>query len=145
VKTPDYVEPFLGWKGLLADKEGGLWSPSFETLWPVGKPLLAQCKNKSHKPPVTGCACGIYALKTFEQLRDDGYNWSQQRDDGKVWVLAELALYGEVRKGQIGWRASKAAVQKVYVPAHKLPLGAVIKRRYGVSLGMIDRFTGRRV
>jgi hypothetical protein len=141
-RTPDFVEPFVGWKGLLADEEGRLWSPSRDTLWPVGEPLLAKC-GKNHEPPAKGCSCGVYAVKSFEDLRGVGYNWGQS-EGGKVWVVAEVALYGNVRRGATGWRASKAAPQKVYVPAHKLPLGAQIKNRYGVSLGVIDRFTGRR-
>jgi hypothetical protein len=141
--APDFVEPFVGWKGLLADEEGGLWSPSRATLWPVGEPLLATCAKK-HVPPARGCMCGVYAVKSFEELRDGGYNWDQSHG-GKVWVVAEVALYGNVRPGAIGWRAAKAAPQKVYVPAHKLPLGVLIRNRYGVSLGIIDRFTGKRV
>jgi len=146
-KSPDLIEPFLGWKGLLADEEGGLWSPIVATAaidapWPVGEPLLATCTQK-HAPPAKGCGCGIYALKTFEELRDKRYNWGAT-EDGKVWVVAEVALYGDVRRGHIGWRASKAAPQRVYVPAHQLPLGVLIKRRYGVSVGVIDRFTGKR-
>jgi hypothetical protein len=143
-RTPDFVEPFVGWKGLLADEEGGLWSPTArDTLWPVGEPLLAECR-RDHEPPAKGCSCGVYAIKSFGDLRDAGYNWSQSAG-GKVWVVAEVALYGNVRQGAIGWRASRAAPQKVYVPAHKLPLGVLIKNRYGVSLGIIDRFTGRRM
>jgi hypothetical protein len=141
-KAPDLHEPFVGWKGLLADEEGGLWSPARATLWPVGEELLAEC-TKSHTPPAKGCGCGIYAVKSFEQLRDVGYNWGRSAD-GMFWVVAEVALYGDVYRATIGWRASKAAPQKVYVPPHKLKLGALIKRRYGVSLGLIDRFTGRR-
>lgn len=143
--TPDLIEAFTGWKGLLADKEGGLWSPSVETFWPVGKPLIAKCKQgASHDPPHTRCMCGIYALKDFEGLKKHGYNWGGKQGD-MVWVLAEIALYGQVRKGRIGWRASKAAPQAVYVSAMHLPLGSRIRARYGVDLGMIDRFTGKKM
>jgi hypothetical protein len=144
-RAPDLIEPFVGWKGMLADAEGGLWSPQrTETFWPVGEPLIAKCHNKNHKPPVTGCMCGIYAVKTFDDLMADGYNWGQKTKDGRVWVIAEVALYGQVRRGAIGWRASKAAPQAIYVSAMNLSLGARIRKRYGVDLGMIDRFTGKR-
>jgi hypothetical protein len=148
--TPDLIEPFTGWKGLLADEEGGLWSPSVSTFWPVGKPLVAKCEThrgrawaNTHKPPVRNCGCGIYALKTYEGLKQHGYNWGLQVN-GMTWVLAEIALYGQVRVGGIGWRASHAAPQAVYVSAMSLPLGRLIAKRYGVDLGMIDRFTGKR-
>ena len=88
--------------------------------------------------------CGIYALRDFEGLKTHGYNWGGTQD-GKTWVLVEIAMYGQVRRGAIGWRASKAAVQTVYVPATKLPLGKLIRDRYGVDLGMIDRFRGDRM
>jgi hypothetical protein len=143
--APDLIEPFTGWKGLLADAEGGLWSPQISTtFWPVGEPLVAKCNHKSHRPPVEGCMCGIYAVKTFEDLMKDGYNWGQKTRDGRVWVVAEVALYGQVRRGAIGWRASHAAPQAIYVSGMNLPLGTLIRKRYGVDLGMIDRFTGKR-
>jgi hypothetical protein len=50
-----------------------------------------------------------------------------------------------VRPGQIGYRAQLAYPKKVYLPAHKLPLGAPIRGRYGVPIGIIDRFSGRRI
>ena len=155
--APDLIEPFIGWKGLLADPKGGLWSPQQTTRWPVGKPLIAKCLNhpKIHKPPVASCGCGIYAVKTFEDLKHHRYNWGgpisinvptyPEETEEKVWVLAEVALYGEVVPGRIGWRASKAAPQVVYVSAMNIPLGGLIRKRYGVDLGLIDRFTGKRM
>lgn len=141
--APDFSAPFIGWKGLLADDAGNLYSPRGDK-WPVGKPLIAECHNPQHVPPVKNCGCGVYAVNSFENLRYHGYNWGESQD-GKVWVLAEIAMYGDVIPGAIGCRALKAAPQKVYVPGWKLKLGAQIRRLYGVDLGVIDRFTGETV
>jgi hypothetical protein len=59
-------------------------------------------------------------------------------------VVAQVSLYGLVRPGRIGYRASHAYPKKVYVPATALPLGVRIRERYGVTIGLIDRFSGRR-
>jgi hypothetical protein len=142
-KTPDFIEPFVGWKGLLADAEGSLWSPAMETPWPTREPLAATCERKKHTPPATSCSCGIYAVKSFDDLLAAGYNWGQT-EDGKTWVVAKVSLWGRVRAGRIGYRSQLAYPKKVYVPAYKLPLGARIRERYGVPIGAIDRFTGRR-
>lgn len=141
-KSPDFIEPFVGWKGLLADDAGGLWSPSLETAWPAGEPLVATCPHSKHTPPVASCSCGIYAVKSFEDLREHRYNW--QATDGRIWVVAEVSLWGRLRPGQIGYRAQFAYPKTVYVPAHKLRLGARIRERYGTPSRLIDRFTGRR-
>ena len=82
-------------------------------------------------------------MKSFEDLHAHGYNWGET-EAGKVWVVAEVSLWGRVRPGRIGYRAQLAYPKKVYVPAHKLPLGVRIRDRYGVPIRMIDRFSGRR-
>ncbi len=143
-KSPDYAEPFVGWKGLHADEAGGLWSPQMETPWPAGEPLVAMCTRSEHTPPVTSCMCGIYAMNTFDDLLGAGYNWDEVTD-GRIWVVAEISLYGAVRPGRIGYRAQFAYPETVYVPAHKLRLAAPIRERYGVPIRVIDRFTGRRM
>jgi hypothetical protein len=149
MSSPDYIEPFLGWKGLLASADGRLFSPQWRDEWPAGEAFVATCANKKHKPPVASCGCGIYAVDAFEALRAHDYHWEKEGDDEAlghyVWVIAEINLWGEVRKGQIGFRASKAYPKKVYVPAIKHTLGLAVKERYGCQLGYINRFTGERI
>ena len=144
-KAPDFVEPFVGWKGLLADTEGNLYSPAWPTPWPVKEALVATCERKKHKPPAQKCTCGIHAVKTFEDLRDHHYNWGES-EEGKIWVLAEINLWGRIRPGRIGYRAQYAYPKRVFVPVHKvqLPLAVRIRERYGVPIGIVDRFSGRR-
>jgi hypothetical protein len=96
-------------------------------------------------PAAAKCSCGIYAVKTFEELRGNHYNWEKlPLDEDGVWVVAEIKLWGQIRRGLIGYRAQYAYPQKVYVPAHKLTLARTIKQRYGCAIGVIDRFTGER-
>ncbi len=151
MSSPDYLEPFIGWKGLHANQAGQLFSPQEREYsdWPAGAPFEAHCARRlDHAPPVKGCSCGIYALTSFEELRAAGYNWdvayhSPERGNC-VAVIAEVSLWGRIRRGQIGCRAEFAYPQRVYVPATKLVLGRVIRDRYGCALGLIDRFTGKR-
>lgn len=156
-KTPDLIEPFVGWKGLLADSAGSLYSPAVPTPWPARERLEAVCVSqlrkdhvRDHTPPVKSCSCGIYAVKTFEDLKEHGYNvwdegaWRSRPEDPKVWVVVRVSLWGDVVEGGIGYRAQYAYPKKIYVPGDMLKLGALIRERYGVSLGIIDRYTGRR-
>ena len=138
--VPDLIEPFVGWKGLLADARGVLFSPRGDE-WPPNQPMVAD------KKPSAGNGNGIYAVIDFESLKKNAYNWraaTEMPGEKHVWVIAQVALWGDVRKGVIGYRAEFAYPNKVYVPAQQLLLGRVIRDRYGCALARIDRFTGRR-
>lgn len=146
--APDFIEPFIGWKGLHANEEGLLWSPQQVTLWPAEERFEATCSGGKHEPPHKSCGCGVYAVRSFAELKEEGYNWAEEYTDEKrgrcIAVVAEVSLYGRIFRATRGYRAQYAYPLKVYVPAHKLPLGAKIRRRYGCNLGYIDRFTGER-
>jgi hypothetical protein len=144
MSAPDLIEAFIGWKGLDADSSGQLFSPSIWTPWPAGEALVAQCSRRHKTPPVRRCHCGIYALKDFEQLVERKYNW-REGDEETVAVIAEVALWGGVIVATDGYRAERAYPRKVYVSALHLRFGSEIRRRYGCEIGLIDRFTGRRI
>lgn len=153
-KSPDYIEPFVGWKGLIANPDGSLHSPMGDAEWPAREAHVAACAaGNAHDPPAVDCHCGIYAVKSFEALREHGYNWHEVGYPGGdywrefprgVWVNAEIRLWGNVRKGQIGWRAQFAYIESVHVPASKWKLGKTIGTRYRCKVNLIDRFTGER-
>ena len=141
MRTPDYSQPFVGWKGLLADREGRLRSPR-GTEWPAGEPLVAECdRDPRHVPPHPRCSCGLYTLDSFETLKAHGYNWSLH-GEGEQWLVAEINLWGELRKGLVGFRAGKAYPRAIYVPAYLFAVGNAVRERYGVPMRFIDRFTG---
>ena len=126
---PDLIEPFVGWKGLLADERGQPLVALAETPWPVGEPLVATCDAKKHTSPATACTCGIYAVR-LRDLRENGYNWGEA-DGREALGRGRGRALGQRAPGRIGYRAQFAYPQKVYVPAHKLLLGARIRDRYG--------------
>jgi len=138
MKTPDFIEPFVGWKGLLADDQGRLFSPIDHEEWPAGEPMVAD------RVPEARNSNGIYAVKTYESLKENQYHW-QNEPNGKVWVLAELNLWGSIRRGQIGYCAEFAYPRKIWVSPRQNKIGRLIRGRYDVPLGLIDRFTGRRI
>jgi hypothetical protein len=148
-KTPEERRfvPFVGWKGLLARPDGRLCSPRYEAEWPPRQPLVAECDRET---PFARCSCGIYATKSFKDLKTNAYNWNDTSffaylsgsAHELVWVVAEVKLWGEVRRGAIGYRAQYAYPKTIYVPGHKWELGRLICDLYGCRLRFIDRFTG---
>jgi hypothetical protein len=149
LSAPDYSECFVGWKGLLADSEGRLFSPSRRVEWPANEALVAECDLfANHNPPHPQCGCGIYVVDSFETLKAVGYNWGDH-DESEQWLIAEVNLWGKVRKGQVGFRATRAYPKRIYVPAYLWEVGNAVRQRYSISMQFIDRFasdrfTGRR-
>lgn len=148
---PDFIAPFVGWKGLHANQSGQLFSPQNrdDALWPPGAAFEARCSaHPEHQPPDPRCSCGVYAVKSFEALERAGYNWAAEYHDADrgdcLAVVAEIKLWGRIRRGTIGYKGEFAYPLRVYVPAWRLALGGVIRRRYGCALGIIDRFSGQR-
>lgn len=147
--VPDFSEAFYGWKGMRADAEGILWSPQQSARWPVNKPLVAKCvMHRHHAPPVRGCGCGIHVHRHLKNLKKDGYHYGEKTHDGRVWVIAEVALFGRVERGSIGHRGGTAEIVAVFVPPSEIRLGKLIRERYrrkgieDIALGIINRFTG---
>src|ERR1700747_1764327 len=52
-----------------------LGSFNHDFFWDVGKPTKAICdlKSKQHEAPVNKCSCGLYALRTVEEVERQGY------------------------------------------------------------------------
>lgn len=158
-----YMEPFLGWKGLYADKDAwlysqhGLGTESGPERWPARERMEAVC-SVHPDPPQDGCMCGIYALKTFAQLQQQNYNFMRSPheqvrpgmmfdvDVGGVrmemtWVLVNVYIFGDVLPGAIGWKGQYGRIKKVWVPPQKWVLGKNIASRYNCKVGLIDRFS----
>src|SRR2546421_2069853 len=74
VETPDYVEPFIGWRVWLVAEDGDLIrlrSVVFNVPWRVREPIVADCLRRrinllpwrqqaAHPAPTAQCDCGIY-------------------------------------------------------------------------------------
>jgi hypothetical protein len=123
--SPDYVEPFEGWRLWRVSSEGGdlrLRSLVQQTLWPPREELAAGCLRRralarlrrpaSHKAPVESCACGIYAT-WLERLG----SYLHECGDGRThYVFGRVRIWGSVIECEQGWRAARAYPAEIIVP-----------------------------
>lgn len=156
LETPDYVEPFVGWRVWLVveqDEQIRLRSVVFNVPWLVREPMTASClrrrinllpwrRQPAHPAPRPDCDCGIYGA-TLERVggyldgRFDGHRVHR--------VLGRVKLWGTVVECAWGWRASHAYPEHIYVPdrsarggltAGEVALGLT---DYGVPVDLVDR------
>lgn len=82
-------------------------------------------------PPITwtgdGFGCGVYAMKTREQLRSSV--WGQFAD-----VLGEVELGGRVWEHELGYRAQHARVRRLVEVTPHLRLSGTTWKRGGLTL-----------
>ncbi len=126
--APDYAEPIVGWRVwvVVAEADGAprLRSIVQKAIWPVGEPLVAECRQRhvlarilrrgAHGAvPAPTCQCGIYAtgLGELEPLLAEA-PW-----DTGARVLGQVSLWGDVIECERGWRAERAYPARLYVPA----------------------------
>lgn len=108
----DETLPTLGWRGWrLSAEDGsvGLLS-SNGGPWPTEGPLVASCwkgaanpdgtaREPEHDAPAAGCGCGIYAARTLDWLRGEGYT---------LEVFGIVTLWGRSRQHEHGFRYERA-------------------------------------
>jgi hypothetical protein len=142
--TPDYFEPVIGWRSWAVIRSGAdfrLRSIAFTDVWPVGEAFVAKCYEEvsrfplrlwprlpRHVPVTFDCDCGIHAAAdvvaaaAYLHLYED----VPQRSICHR-ALGRVALWGTVVEGDLGWRASRAYPQQIFLPG----IGA--KRRVGLE------------
>jgi hypothetical protein len=124
MNIPDYVSPVIGhrvwqWDGSRLVSLNG-------QAWPPGKALEAECASlmkslgyerffnanelRGHQAPQIGCSCGIYAVKSAEQLAGLGL-----RLNG-IW--GEVHLWGTIIEHSLGWRAQFAYPTSLVLSTH---------------------------
>jgi hypothetical protein len=122
MNIPDYISPVVGcrvWRWDVA----GLKSVCGDE-WHPGKPLAARCRvpdckaflgraHDAHEAPQANCTCGIYAAKTFPDLRRAGY--------AGYGIHGEVYLWGTVVEHELGWRAQYACPKNFFLPLEMLP------------------------
>lgn len=140
---------FRTWKimhpGYLADANGfALWEPR--------QRIEATCRAmKHHDAPQEKCSCGIYALKTMEQL--DQYLRTISLGHGATHVLGQVWLWGTVIECENGYRAQYAYPKNITLRVEQNgifdsrsrglewanKMAPVMSRRYGVPVDVVDR------
>lgn len=129
IRVPDYVEPVEGWRiWAVVERDGRLLLRSlfFDTTWPWGFPMSANCEHRrfslrtpwrrrasGHEAPEEACTCGIHA--SFEPVTVMPY--FQHRAPGSIChALGRVALWGDVVECEAGFRAQRGYPTRLYVP-----------------------------
>jgi hypothetical protein len=125
VSIPDYISPIVGYRGWTWDTKG-LKSLCGER-WHPNQSLAARCRasavvgtiagriegHDSHEAPQPKCTCGVYAAKSLEQLRKNGYD--------RCGIYGEVCLWGTVVEHERGWRAQLAYPKNLFLSLDALP------------------------
>lgn len=128
VRTPDYIEPIVGWRIWHVVEAGGrlrLRSPLYRTSWPPREELVAACQRgaewrpgrRSHAPPDARCGCGISAGQTATNAAAYLSRFFKHGPDVLHRVLGLVSLWGQIVECEYGWRGSHAYPALIYVPA----------------------------
>ena len=141
MKIPDYITPVVGHRVWRWD-ETGLKSLNGEP-WLPGQHLEARCRvapaarhvaQAANEVPHRMCACGLYAAKNFEHLRQLGY--------ASYGVCGEVYLWGIVVEHRLGWRAQFAYPKNLILPLSLLPftLAELNARLFALTAFGVDIF-----
>jgi hypothetical protein len=110
------AEPVVGWKIWRVEHDEQrtrLRSVLYGSLWPPGRPAVADCKKLyrvRHDAPDALCECGIHVAKSLDQ-------WRHYLAVGGDRVFGRALLWGDRLEGELGWRAATAYPLALYVPA----------------------------
>jgi len=142
MNIPDCVAPIVGYRAWQWNCGG--WNPHSAPLksfndewWSPGRALTATCTASLGWTPVTGaevvygrheapqatCTCGIYAAKSFDDLRDQGYL--------RRGIRGEVYLWGKVIEHQSGWRAQFAYPKTLLLSPESLLSGGFAQLELG--------------
>lgn len=157
VEAPDYVEPIVGWRLWRISERGGqsrLRSLFVDDVWPYVEPLEARCaiprlwrrSRATHPAPHDDCDCGIYATLWSIVASHLGHSRWHRRP---AFAVGEVALWGTVVEGELGWRSTFAYPQRMFllVPRktdvfHTLRVTSDLER-YEVPVEPVDVYSAR--
>ena len=125
MSIPDYISPIVGYRVWTWDTKG-LKSLCGER-WHPNQSLAARCRasavvgtiagrvegHDSHDAPQAKCTCGVYAAKSLEHLRKNGYD--------RCGIYGEVCLWGTVVEHERGWRAQLAYPKNLFLSPDALP------------------------
>jgi len=126
MSIPDYISSIVGYRAWTWDTKG-LKSLCGER-WHPNQSLAARCRasavvgtiasrvegHDSHDAPQAKCTCGVYAAKSLEHLRKNGYD--------RCGVYGEVCLWGTVVEHERGWRAQLAYPKNLFLSLDALPV-----------------------
>jgi DNA-binding CsgD family transcriptional regulator len=102
---PDLISPIIGYR--VWQWDGSRIASLNVQPWLAGRAMEATCNlGRPHQAPQTDCTCGIYAVKTAEQL----YRMSSGG------IFGEVYLWGTVVEHELGWRAQFAYPKNLILP-----------------------------
>lgn len=102
-------------------------------FYPTMRRMEAFCTSTHHEAPWRGCHCGIWAVKSDENLAKTATHYGSHQ----VW--GEIYLWGRIIEAEIGYRAQYAYPKKLYTAREDLaaPLAAL----YGVPVELAERLS----
>jgi hypothetical protein len=146
MSIPDYISPIVGYRGWTWDTKG-LKSLCGER-WHPSLALAARCRASAvvgniagrieaadaHDAPQAKCTCGVYAAKSLEHLRENGYD--------RCGIYGEVCLWGTVVEHDRGWRAQLAYPKNLFLSPDALPftLAEIWPRLQALTLYSSDIF-----
>jgi hypothetical protein len=134
-RAPDAIEPIVGWRAWVPyashdqprTKSWSLHSVAYTVEWPAGAPLHAECRlprNACRDIPGPRCHCGIYAVQgpveAYRYMRNPRRVISGSFA-GVPIVLGEVALWGRIVVGQLGWRGEFGYPRRLFLLAGSGP------------------------
>jgi DNA-binding CsgD family transcriptional regulator len=93
----------------------------------------AEVVHERHQAPNATCTCGIYAVKSLDQLRD--------LDCGRRGISGEVHLWGTVIEHQTGWRAQFAYPKSLVLSPESLRIGGFIELGNAELMTYLDSLT----
>ena len=101
--------------------------------WKPRQAMKAICLYKPHRPPAEGCKCGIWAVSEPKFVWEAYWIASPMRPRG-VFVVGQVALWGELVEYDRGWRASHAYPKHLYAFTDDAAIAGTIRDRYLVPV-----------
>jgi len=100
----DRTDPVFGWRYWQLSARGLLRSVTQRGIeWRPGEVLRAVCLEIGHPAPVERCACGIYANRDMEALREHGLCLAPE-----AVIIGQVSLWGRVVADEPSYRGELA-------------------------------------
>lgn len=155
INVPDLMQAVEGWRawgvpqGLppfgLAPKlysvtnygRGGHHPEGGGYAWKAREAAEATCpvrEDHNGRCPVESCTCGFYTALSLEHLMTMAYHRYDADAHGMFRVIGQVANWGKVIEGTLGWRSQYAYPTQLFVPFEAWRLAKPLSEAYGVPV-----------